>query len=55
MSQELEEILDLMQPGWRQVVVKKRPLPSMVVSNAAATVPTGGLTGRLDARIANNL
>ena len=52
---ELEELLDLMQPGWRQVVVKKRPLPSMVVSNAAATAATGGLAGRPDARIANNL
>ena len=31
---ELEEILDLLQPGWRQVLVKKRPLPNMVVSNA---------------------
>ena len=53
---ELEELLDLMQPGWRQVVVKKRPLPSMVVSNACSLLlPTGGLAGRLDARIANNL
>ena len=40
---ELEELLDLMQPGWRQVLVKKRPLPSMVVSNAIVSAPTGGL------------
>ncbi|MGA7898859.1 MAG: hypothetical protein WCA39_08370 [Nitrososphaeraceae archaeon] len=52
---ELEELLDLMQPGWRQVVVKKRPLPSMVVSYTTATAATGGLAGRPDARIANNL
>ena len=44
-----------MQPGWRQVVVKKRPLPSMVVSYTTATAATGGLAGRPDARIANNL
>jgi len=52
---ELEELLDLMQPGWRQVLVKKRPLPSMVVSNALVTAATGGLAGRPDARIADNL
>jgi phytoene dehydrogenase-like protein len=52
---ELEELLDLMQPGWRQVLVKKRPLPSMVVSNAVASAATGGLAGRPDAKIADNL
>jgi phytoene dehydrogenase-like protein len=52
---ELEELLDLMQPGWRQVLVKKRPLPSMVVSNAIASAATGGLAGRPDTRIADNL
>lgn len=52
---ELEELLDLMQPGWRQVLVKKRPLPSMVVSNAVVTAATGGLAGRPDAKIADNL
>ena len=52
---ELEEILDLLQPGWRQVLVKKRPLPNMVVSNAIVTAATGGLAGRPDARIADNL
>ena len=52
---ELEELLDLMQPGWRQVLVKKRPLPNMVVSNAIVTAATGGLAGRPDVRIADNL
>jgi phytoene dehydrogenase-like protein len=52
---ELEELLDLMQPGWREVLVKKRPLPSMVVSNAVASAATGGLAGRPDAKIADNL
>ena len=52
---ELEELLDLMQPGWREVLVKKRPLPSMVVSNAVVTAATGGLAGRPDVRIADNL
>ena len=44
-----------MQPGWRQVLVKKRPLPNMVVSNAVVTAPKGGLTGRPGVRIADNL
>ncbi|MFL6390514.1 MAG: phytoene desaturase family protein [Nitrososphaeraceae archaeon] len=52
---ELEEFLDLLQPGWRQVLVKKRPLPNMVVSNAIVTAADGGLGGRPDPRIAENL
>jgi phytoene dehydrogenase-like protein len=52
---ELEEFLDLLQPGWRQVLVKKRPLPNMVVSNALVTAADGGLGGRPDPRIADNL
>jgi phytoene dehydrogenase-like protein len=52
---ELEELLDLMQPGWREVLVKKRPLPSMVVSNAVVTAADGGLAGRPDTKIADNL
>jgi phytoene dehydrogenase-like protein len=52
---ELEEILDLLQPGWKQVLVKKRPLPNMVVSNALVTAAGGGLAGRPDPKIADNL
>jgi phytoene dehydrogenase-like protein len=52
---ELEEILDLLQPGWRQVLVKKRPLPNMVVSNALVTAAGGGLAGRPDPKIADSL
>ena len=52
---ELEEFLDLLQPGWRQVLVKKRPLPNMVVSNALVTAADGGFGGRPDPRIAENL
>ena len=54
-QQELEEFLDLLQPGWREVLVKKRPLPNMVVSNAAVTAAAGGLAERPDVRIADNL
>ena len=37
---ELETLLDEMQPGWRAVLVHRRFLPSMIVSNAvpAATI-----------------
>ena len=54
-GQELEELLDLLQPGWRQVVVKKRPLPNMVVSNALVTAANGGLSGRADPKIEDSL
>jgi phytoene dehydrogenase-like protein len=54
-GQELEELLDLLQPGWRNVVVKKRPLPNMVLSNALVTAANGGLAGRVDPKIEDNL
>jgi phytoene dehydrogenase-like protein len=54
-QQELEEFLDLLQPGWREMLVKKRPLPNMVVSNALVTAAAGGLAGRPDVKIADNL
>jgi phytoene dehydrogenase-like protein len=43
---ELAELLDKMQPGWRGVVVERRFLPSMIVSNALVTADAGGLAGR---------
>ena len=43
MGSELEQFLDLLQPGWREVLVKKRPLPNMVVCNAVVTAADGGL------------
>jgi hypothetical protein len=50
-QQELEGMLDLLQPGGREVLVKKRPLPSVVVSNAL-TAAAGGFAGRPDLKIA---
>ena len=52
---DLEQFLDFLQPGWRQVLVKKRPLPNMVVCNAVVTAANGGLAGRPDTKIAENL
>jgi phytoene dehydrogenase-like protein len=54
-AKELEDLLDLLQPGWRNVVVKKRPLPNMVLSNALVTAANNGLSGRPDPKIENNL
>jgi phytoene dehydrogenase-like protein len=36
-EQELEELLDRMQPGWREVLVHRRFLPAMTVANALPT------------------
>lgn len=54
-EKELEELLDLMQPGWRQVLVKKRPLPSMVLMNALVIAANGGLSGRAGPKIEEGL
>lgn len=54
-AKELEDLLDLLQPGWRNVVVKKRPLPNMVLSNALVTAANNGLSGRPDPKIEDNL
>jgi phytoene dehydrogenase-like protein len=45
-ERELEEALDMMQPGWRGAVIARQFLPAMTVSNALVTAAQGGLTGR---------
>ena len=45
-QQELEALLDLVQPGWREVVVEQRFLPSMTVYHALTTAAAGGVAGR---------
>jgi phytoene dehydrogenase-like protein len=44
--EELAEVLDRLQPGWRAVVVQQRFLPDMIVSHAMVTAAQGGLAGR---------
>lgn len=39
-AKELEALLDDLQPGWRGVLVHRRFLPSMTVTNAASTAGT---------------
>jgi phytoene dehydrogenase-like protein len=43
---ELEELLDLVQPGWRASLMHARFLPSITVSNAVVTAARGGTKGR---------
>jgi phytoene dehydrogenase-like protein len=44
--QELEGLLGLVQPGWRERVVARLFLPRMTVTNALVTAAGGGLAGR---------
>jgi phytoene dehydrogenase-like protein len=43
---ELEGLIDRLQPGWRDVTVERRFLPSMIVANDLPTAKGGGLAGR---------
>ncbi|HEY8600153.1 MAG TPA: FAD-dependent oxidoreductase [Thermomicrobiales bacterium] len=43
---ELEGLLDLVQPGWRERVAARIFLPRMTVTNALVTAEGGGLAGR---------
>lgn len=45
-ERELEEALDVVQPGWRDVVVHRRFLPGMVAMNDLVAAARGGLAGR---------
>jgi hypothetical protein len=44
--EELEWLMDQVQPGWRPVVEHQRLLPDMTVMHALPTAETGGLSGR---------
>jgi len=50
-EEELEQFLDLVQPGWRSLVVHRRYLSAMVVSHALVAADTGGFHGRPDIRV----
>jgi hypothetical protein len=41
--EELEKLMDLVQPGGRKVTVKERFLPNMIVSNALVDASQGGI------------
>lgn len=44
--QELEVLMDLLQPGWRAEVVEQSFLPHMIASNAIVQARYNGLSGR---------
>lgn len=44
--QELEALMDLLQPGWRAEVVEQSFLPHMIASNAIVQARLGGVSGR---------
>jgi hypothetical protein len=50
-ERHLERTLDLLQPGWRKVVVFRRFLATLVVSHGLVTAESGGFAGRPTARI----
>jgi phytoene dehydrogenase-like protein len=43
---ELEEFLDLVQPGWREVLVERCFLPNITIVSSMTTAAQGGLSGR---------
>jgi hypothetical protein len=47
----LERLMDITQPGWRDLVVYRRYLPRVVVSNALVTAADGGMAGRPSGRV----
>lgn len=48
---ELERLLDQLQPGFRDRVITRRFLPSLIVSHALVTAEGGGLSGRPDVAV----
>lgn len=48
---ELEEVMDRLQPGWREGIVHRRFLPAMVVANDLVAAERGGLAGRPDVMV----
>lgn len=54
---EMESFLDMFQPGWRKLVVRKRFLPNMIASNTALSYSNGIMGTRPDIKVpgVNNL
>jgi phytoene dehydrogenase-like protein len=52
-ERELEELLDLVQPGWREVIVYRRFLPDMIVMNAMPLARDDGTRGRPGPEVAD--
>ena len=52
-ERELEGLLDLVQPGWRDVLVYRRFLPDMTVVNSLPLAELGGTNGRPDPEVSD--
>jgi len=52
-ERELEDLLDLVQPGWREAVVHRRFLPDMIVMNAMPLASRGGTQARPGPEVAD--
>jgi phytoene dehydrogenase-like protein len=50
-ERELEGLLDLMQPGWRDRLVAKQYLPNLTVAHAELVADRGGASGRPSCRL----
>jgi phytoene dehydrogenase-like protein len=50
---EMEHFLDVVQPGWREFVIRQRFLPNMIVYNLLVTAAQGGIKGRPDPKISD--
>jgi hypothetical protein len=50
-ERQLESALDLIQPGWRRVVVHRRFLSTVVVTHAVVAAESGGFAGRTSGRV----
>jgi phytoene dehydrogenase-like protein len=54
-ERDMEELLDRVQPGWRQHVIVRRFLPGMVVANDLPRAADGGLAGRAPVAVHENV
>ena len=50
-ERELESYLDMMQPGWREVLDFKQYLPNLTVTHTEITAAMGGVSGRPASRL----
>ncbi|MEX0783642.1 MAG: FAD-dependent oxidoreductase [Dehalococcoidia bacterium] len=45
-ERELDQLMEALQPGWRNLLVHRRFVPHLMVTNAFVTAAAGGLPGR---------
>ena len=50
-ERELEEFVDLVQPGWRELTIQRRFLPNLEVVSMLPSAGEGGLAGRPGAEV----